>query len=303
MDRFRDIPSARAATRDAVGRMNTRADFENLPRLLEGLHQAGRRLRHADYARIARRAGERGCIFAVIESARTVRHTGFRLESSETVAEILTHVQMKAVDSAWDEAETRQALGWAEMVVDLLLDENHGRRPATLQPGAAGAAAEGSTAAVAATPPPPPPAFPLARDPQVLAARLHLAAVVADKFSAGGADLDGKVSRYATELVQLWPAGKGLRALHPVATYSDRRGEMHYLNEDNKFLGVAAPLLNGLDTTIRVLGGSEGDSAALAGELQSRRDALAAEVESALAAAPDRRGAAIYKKLFGEAEA
>ncbi|CAK7203446.1 hypothetical protein SEUCBS139899_006180 [Sporothrix eucalyptigena] len=301
MDRFRDVPNARAAARDAVGRMTTRADFENLPRLLEGLHRSNRRLRPADYARIARRAGERGCIFAVIESARQVQRTGFRLESSETVAEILTHVQMKAVDSAWDEAETRQALVWAELVVDLLQDPSHGRRPPTYQPGAAGAAAEGSTAAVAATPPPPPPAFPLSRDPQVLAARLHLAAVVADKF--GGADTDGKVSRYATELVQLWPAGgKGLRALHPQATYADRRGEMHYLDESNKFLGVAAPLLHGLDTAIRVLGGSQGDSAALAGELQSRRDALAAEVHTARAAAPDRRGAAIYKKLF-ESEA
>lgn len=301
MDLFNDVPNARAAARDAVGRMTTRADFQNLPRLLEGLHRSSRRLRPADYARIARRAGERGCIFAVIESARQVQRTGFRLESSETVAEILTHVQMKAVDSAWDETETRQALGWAELIVELLQHPNHGRRAPRLQHGAVGAMAEGSTAIVAATPAPPPPVFPLDRDPQVLAARLHLAAVVADKFSLGGADTDGKVSRYATELVQLWPAGgKGLRALHPAETYADRRGEMYYLSESNKFLGVAAPLLHGLDTAIRVLGGSQGDSAALAGELQSRRDALAAEVNTALTAAPDRRGAAIYKKLFEE---
>ena len=299
IDMFRDIPNARAATREAVGLMTTPADFENLPRLLEGLHRANRHLRPADYARIARRAGERNCIYAVIECARQVQRTGFRLGNSETVAEILTHVQMKAVDSAWDEAETRQALVWAELVVDLLSEPGHGRRPQTFQAGAYYAAVEGSTAAVAATPAPPLPTIPLSRDPQVLAARLHLAAVVADKFAPGGADTDGKVSRYATELVQLWPAGgKGLRALHPAVTYTDRRGEMHYLSENNKFLGVASPLLHGLDTAIRVLGGSQGDSAALAGELQSRRDALAVEVNAALAEAPDRRGAAIYKKLF-----
>ncbi|CAK7228099.1 hypothetical protein SBRCBS47491_006789 [Sporothrix bragantina] len=296
---FRDIPNARAATREAVGRMTTPADFENLPRLLEGLHRANRHLRPADYARIARRAGERNCIYAVIECARQAQRTGFRLDNSETVAEILTHVQMKAVDSAWSEAQTRQALLWAELVVDLLQEPGHGRRPQTFQASTFYANVEGSTAAVAATPAPPQLTIPLSRDPQVLAARLHLAAVVADKFAPGGADTDGKVSRYATELVQLWPAGgKGLRALHPPTTYSDRRGEMHYLSENNKFLGVASPLLHGLDTAIRVLGGSQGDSAALAGELQSRRDALAVEVNAALAEAPDRRGAAIYKKLF-----
>ncbi|OAA65960.1 hypothetical protein SPI_02747 [Niveomyces insectorum RCEF 264] len=332
MDRAHDIPRARAATRDAVGRMTTRADFENLPRLLEGLHRANRSLRPADYARIARRAGERGCIFTVIESARTVRRTGFRLDNSETVAEILTHVQLKAVDSGWDEAESRQALVWAELVIDLLEDESHSRRPPS-QPRLAHSTAASTTSTAtaasdvadpptetetttavassssAAVPPPPPPApaFPLARDPQVLAARLHLAAVVADKFNEGGRDdaTDRKVARYAADLLPLWPADTGLRALHPAATYTDRRGEMHYLNEDNKFLGVAAPLLHGLDTTIRVLGKSSGsdgapDPAALAIELQSRRNALGAEVEAALTAAPDRRGAAIYKKFFGE---
>ncbi|KJR85706.1 uncharacterized protein SPSK_09434 [Sporothrix schenckii 1099-18] len=298
MDLFNDIPNARAATIDAVGRMTTRADFQNLPRLLEGLHRSSRRLRQADYARIARRAGERQCIIAVIESAAQVQRTGFRLESSEVVAEILTHVQMKAVDSNWDEAETRQALRWAEQVIDLLQRPDHGRRPPRQQTHR-GSFSDNSSAATA--PLPPPPTYPLDRDPQVLAARLHLAAVVADKFAPGGADTDGKVSRYATELVQLWPAGgKGLRALSPTETYTDRRGEMHYLSVDNKFLGVGAPLLHGLDTAIRVLGGSQGDSAALAGELQSRRDALAVEVNAALEAAPDRRGAVIYKKVFGE---
>lgn len=299
MDLLRDVPNARAAARDAVGRMTTREDFDNLPRLLEGLHNAGRRLRPADYARIARRAGERGSIYAVIESARTVRRTGFRLETSETVAEILTHVQLRAVDSGWEESATRQALVWAEMVVDMLEDEQHGRRPTTTAMMTA-ATGEPPSSLLPTTPPPPPPAFPLARDPQVLAARLHLAAMVATKFADADADADaaaGKVAQYAGELVRLWPAGKGLRSLHAAATYADRRGEMHYLNEDNKFLGVTAPLLYGLDAAVAVLQNTDDD---LATALQARRDALGAEVAAALAAAPDRRGSAVYKKLFGE---
>ncbi|EFW98430.1 hypothetical protein CMQ_4282 [Grosmannia clavigera kw1407] len=299
MDLLRDMPNARAAARDAVGRMTTREDFDNLPRLLEGLHNAGRRLRPADYARIARRAGERGCIYAVIESARTVRRTGFRLQTSETVAEILTHVQLRAVDSGWEEAATRQALVWAEMVVDMLEDDQHGRQAAatTSTTTTLPLIDADSSATLPTSPPPPLPAFPLARDPQVLAARLHLAAMVATQPGDGADAAKDKVARYAGELVRLWPASKGLRSLHPAATYTDRRGEMHYLDEDNKFLGVAAPLLYGLDAAVALLRGSDGE---LATALQARRDALGAEVASALVGAPDRRGAAVYKKLFGE---
>lgn len=304
MDRLRDLPNARASLRDALGRMTTREDFDNLPRLLEGLHNAHRRLRPADYARIARRAGERGCIYTVIESARTVRRTGFRLDASETVAEILTHVQLRAVDGGWQDSQTRQSLVWAEMVVDMLEDPQHERKTTPTPAPVSASVAAAATNITNPTPPPPPPSFPLARDPQVLAARLHLAAVVADKFAAAEGEEDGdktaavdKVARYASELVRLWPAGKGLRDLHPAALYTDRRGEMHYLNEDNKFLGVTAPLLHGLDTAITVLRAN--DQADLAGELQTRRDALGTEVTAALAAAPDRRGAAVYNKFYG----
>ncbi|KAL1903546.1 hypothetical protein Sste5346_000174 [Sporothrix stenoceras] len=295
MDLFNDIPKARLATVRAVSLMTTREDFLNLPRLLEGMHRAGRRMHPSDYARIARRAGERNCIIAVIECAKQVHSTGFRLENSEVLAEIFLSLQLKAAESGWDETETRQALNWAEQVVDLLEHPDHGRLPARPPRGH-----KGNVPADAVVPPQAPlPVYPLHRDPQVLAGRLHLAAAVADRFSANGADTDGKVSRYATELVQLWPAGKGFRALHPEGSYG-RRGEMYYLTIDNKFLSVASPLLRGLDTAIKVLGGSQGDSAALVSELQARRDTLAVEVNATLASSPDRRGAIIYNKFFGE---
>ncbi|EPE10161.1 hypothetical protein F503_05256 [Ophiostoma piceae UAMH 11346] len=295
-----ELPNARVMVHRSIGLMKTPADFENLPRLLEGLQRAGRHLRPDDYARMARLAGERGSIYTIIECARSVRRTGFHLDQSEVVSEILFHLEMKAVESNWDEAQTRQALAWSEQVLDLLHDENHGRRSQTETAGSIGAAMLGSTAAVATRPPPPQLTIPLSRDPQLLASRLHLAAVVADKF-AEGVDTDGKVSRYATELVQLWPAGgKGLRSLHPAEAYQNRRGEMYYLKDPNKFLGIASPLLYGLETAIRVLGGSQGDSAALVGELQSRRDALNAEVQTAVSLVPGRRGSAIYSKYYGE---
>lgn len=299
-DPMQELPNVRKLAHESIGLMKTPADFQNLPRLLEGLHRAGRRLKPDEYARMARLAGEQGCVYTIIECARLVRRTGFRLDTSEIVSQILYNLEMKAVDSKWDEAQTRQALAWSEQVIDLLQDENHGRQYKAPGVGAMGAALPGSTAATAIHPNPPQITIPLSRDPQILASRLHLAAVVADKFTEG-VDADGKVSRYATELVQLWPAGgKGLRSLHAPEAYQVRRGEMSYLNDDSKFLGIAAPILYGLETAVRVLGGSQGDSAALVGELQSRLDAVKAEVDAALVNVPGRRGAAIYAKYYGE---
>lgn len=277
MDLMKDLPNTRKLLYDAVGRMQTREDFENLPRLLEGLHSAGRRLQTRDYVRIARIAAERGCLYTVIESARMARRTGMRLDASEKVAEILAYVQLKAIDasSKGDKAAVAasdKALLWSEMVVDLLQGDLHGRRIPQGQKDDR---------------------FPLHLDPQVLAAPLHMAAQVATQ-AHGGKDLDGKVAKYAKDVVSLWPAGKGLLELHPAQHY-DRLGEMHYLTEKNKFVFIAAPLLKGMDLAMEIV------SPELAAELKLRRDALATEVEEALKHVrddPHVKGRAVYNKLF-----
>ncbi len=60
LDILRDIPNTRSITLAAVRLMQTRTDFNNLARLLEGLHGARRTLKPRDYASITMAAGNKG---------------------------------------------------------------------------------------------------------------------------------------------------------------------------------------------------------------------------------------------------
>jgi hypothetical protein len=269
-----DIPNTRKIMYEALDKMETKGDWDNLPHLLEGLHYyANRKLQHYDYPKLTRKAGAKGCIYTIIECARQVRKTGFRLDASEKVNEIMMWVQLKAIDSGWDQRQTEQALRWAEMVLEMLETEDHQpkKRKGTKDDGK----------------------FPLHRDPQVLASPLHLAAQLAVKYQ-GGKDVGGKVAKYAKDLVALWPAGKGLLELHPVEAYADREG-MRYLLEENEFLFMASPILRAVELTKGIV------DPTVAKGLESTRAALADEIDIALAkkAGLAGRGVEMYKKLFG----
>jgi hypothetical protein len=273
MNPFRgDIPETRRSVFQAVSQFQTAEDFANLKPLLEGVAYAKRHFDTSFYTKIIRLAGAKGHIYQIIECARGVRHTGYRLDRSETVNELLHWVQMKAVDSAWDPAQTAQALRWSEMVLDLLADEAHQPRYNKENPPAPGE-------------------LPLDRDPQVLLAPLHLASVLASQPEAP-ADLVDKVNSYAHDIVRLWPEGTPLRAVQPKVLYEDT-DKLGYLNEPNKFVTLAAPLLYGLEQAAKVA------EPQLADQLRSRASTLSAEIQSAREAfSKPGRGEAVYQKLY-----
>jgi len=277
MDLFRDFPNTRRLAFSAVARMTTARDFANLPVLLEGLRAARRRLRPVDFRRMARHAAERGHVYTVLECARAAARTGFVLADAQTVNELLAAVQERAADARWAAARTRQMLEWAEMVGELLESEAHGRQARPPRPDTPARPRVRGL-------------FPLDRDPAVTAAKLNLAASHAVKNRRGEDMPAGKVARYARDLVGLWPAGKGLLGLYPAEAYRPKQ-EMAYLTSANKLLQVGVPILHGLEMAMQVV------DADLAAELQSRRDAVAAEVEKALET-PSKRGLDIYNKYF-----
>ncbi|XXH04642.1 hypothetical protein Hte_011060 [Hypoxylon texense] len=284
---FTDVPSARRTVVAAVEKFATPADFANLRPLLEGVAGAGRKFPDGLYAKIARVAGSRGHVYEVIECARGVARTGYRLDTSEKAGELLHYVQMKAADHEWDEAHTAQALRWAEMVLDLLQEEAHRPHRSKDDPPLAGE-------------------LPLHRDPIALLAPLHLAAALVAKHHGAGAeaetetDVAEKLAKYARDVVRLWPDGKKLTEVQPAALYEDR-DRLRYLRDPSKFVALAAPLLRGLDTAVDVVADPE-----VAAQLRSRRDVLAAEVREARAAAvrknPQCRGEMVYRKLFENEE-
>ncbi|KAI1125013.1 hypothetical protein F5Y10DRAFT_248105 [Nemania abortiva] len=249
-----DLPNTRKSLVAAISQFETADDFSNLKPLLEGMCYTGRKISHSFYAKLAWTAGKKGHIYSIIDCARSARQTGYKLDTSEKVNEVLHYVQLKARDADWDEAETKQALRWAEMVVEMLQEEVH--QPKRHKMNA-----------------PLPGELPLSRDPMVLAAPLHLAAVLVAQHEAGEEVLD-KVHKLARDIVTLWPEGRKLKEVQPAELYT-RPWRMEYLESPGKFTTIASPLLHGLDTAIKVV------EPELADQLRTRRDMLAAEIEEA----------------------
>ncbi|KAL7626321.1 hypothetical protein AAE478_003093 [Parahypoxylon ruwenzoriense] len=277
---FTDIPQTRGSVISAISQFQTPEDFANLRPLLEGIAYTGRKFTMGFYCSIIRIAGVKGHIFDVIECARGVAHTGFRLDVSEKVNEVLHFIQMKAVDADWEPAAAAQALRWAEMVIEMVESENHQLRrhkdefPLKDE-------------------------LPLHRDPMTLLAPLHIAAsLVARHGAEAGEGVAEKVESYAQDIVRLWPAGKKLTEVQPKELYEDV-DRMGYLLDTNKFIVMATPLLHGLDAAIGVL-----KNPALAAELTARRDLLAAELQEARKASEEspkaERASAVYAKFYGE---
>ncbi|KAI1777927.1 hypothetical protein F4818DRAFT_408441 [Hypoxylon cercidicola] len=272
---FTDVPQTRRSVVTAISQFETAADFANLRPLLEGVAGTGVKFPPDLYAKILRVVGAKGHVYDIIECARGVARTGYRLDTSEKAAEILHFVQMKAVDSQWDEAQTTKALRWAEMVLELLQEDAHQPRRRKDDP-----ILEGE--------------LPLHRDPIALLAPLHLAAALVAKHGVEG-EVAEKLAKYARDVVRLWPEGKKLTEIQPKELYEDHN-KMGYLRQPNKFVTLVAPLLYGLETAAGVV------EPGLAAQLRSRRDILAAEVREARAAnsqkSSEGRGEAVYRKLF-----
>ncbi|KAF3021921.1 hypothetical protein E8E14_007328 [Neopestalotiopsis sp. 37M] len=272
-----EIPNTRRSVVEAIKKFDSDEDFKNLRPLIEGVHGAGRQLGDGFYAKVLRVVGDKGRVAELMELARASKKSGFHLDTSEKVNELLHFIQLSALESGWSRAETEQALRWAEHVVDMVQDE------ATQAPQKQRTVINGDLA--------------LHRDPQVLLAPLHLASALIVKSGVKDAQTAAKANKLAATIVKLWPADRALRKIHPVSSYIEdsQRG---YLLEANKFVAMAAPLLHGLGLASQAV-----TEPALAAELKTRYERLEEEVKSSLSEAakkgPNSRGQAVYQKFFG----
>ncbi|KAK1751807.1 hypothetical protein QBC47DRAFT_391083 [Echria macrotheca] len=274
------LPNTNKAVKDILDKMQTKADFQLLPRLLQGVCvQAGRKLDPAVYPKAVRRAAQAGALPVILDCVSRAKATGFQLKQHETIAELLTQIQWQAIESGWDEAATQTALRRTQQVLDLLeSDPEHQWRniPGKLEVHYK---------------------FPFHRDPQFLAARLNLAAAMVLKHKAGP-DMEKKVLHYAEQLVKLWPAGSTMLDLHPTEAYRFKETGVKYLLARSIYLWHASPILYGLKQAAQVVGAS---SAATAQELLQRANAMEPEVEAAVADVGGKgRGIDVYDRLFSE---
>ncbi|KAI1828356.1 hypothetical protein F4861DRAFT_489784 [Xylaria intraflava] len=266
------IPNTQKSLLAAVSQFETAADFENLKPLLEGIVHAGRNIKPHVHSKIIRLLGQKGQIYHIIDCARCVRRSGFKLDNSEKVNMTLHYVQMRAPEAGWERGVTSKAFRWAEMVVDMLHDDLH--RPNTPTDGTS----------------PVPGAIALACDPFILAAPLHLGAVLVTQHEAGE-DVLTKVRKFAQSVVAFWPEGKDTKELYA------RTNGMEYLFEPNKFIRVATPLLHGLETAAEVV------EPQLASQLRSRCKILEEELRAARnTSSPERieRAMIVYQHFYDE---
>lgn len=272
-----EVPTTRKIFFKALDNMKTKEDWQKLPKLLEALqHNARRKFEVSDWPKIVRKAGMSGNMGPIIDSVKIPERTGFKLDMSEKVQEIMSLIVWEAAEAGWSISSLNTALKSAERILEALNGEGHelhtrDKEHAELIKDR----------------------FPLRRDPQILATPLFLAAMLAVKH--GKTEHVDRMRRYAQVIVSQWPEGKGLLDLHPHEAYVDVEGTA-YLMEKNKFVLVASPILKGFDLAM------EGLSSDLASQLKLRRDPLAAEVRSALESDDMKkgRGKYLYDKCFLE---
>ncbi|AEO57545.1 hypothetical protein MYCTH_2303816 [Thermothelomyces thermophilus ATCC 42464] len=267
-----DLPSTRGTLKQIISLLKTPADFQNIPPFLEGCVRARRKIEPVDYIRLVRLAALNGQLQMIMDCVKAADKTGFKLDNSHVINELLAYIQRPAILGGFDEAKTKAALKQVRLVLNILESDEEHHRPGAKTAGA----------------------FPYYRDPQVLGARLHMAAARA-VHHRGGKDEDGRVARYAEELVALWPENAGLLDLQPDRAYRKRDGIMRYMLDRNTYLFMASPVLNGLTLAAQVV------DPALAMQLQNRADAVDSEVKAALASPLRKkggRGEQLYNAIF-----
>lgn len=279
--RFRHIdkvPNARKELFRAMDHMQTKDDWHQLPKLLEGLWwHAQRKFEPGVWPKIIRKAGKTGNLGPIFEACKNPARTGMKLDSSEKVQEFMSALVWQTTDAKWSLKATTTAARDAAKVVGFLYEDGHQHT------GQAKVDFEKTGQ------------FPLKKDPQVMATPVLFAAAMIVKHGKREAYMP-MLKKYGEVMLERWPAGKGLLELHPHTAYIDPNG-MEYLMEKGKFLTVAAPILKGFDWAIEAL-----DSDPMGPAIKSRRDAVASEVQSALTSKEqkNKRGQQTYERLFPE---
>ncbi|CAN8096421.1 unnamed protein product [Discula destructiva] len=279
--KLRHIPLAPNAKKElfkALDAMQTKQDWAQLPKLLEGLwYHARRNLVPGVWPRIVRKAGMTGNLGPIFEACQRPERTGMRLSRPEVAQEFMSALVWEATEAGWSVGATRQAVDGAVKVVAFLQEEGHQLT------GPAKAAAEKAGW------------HPLKRDPQMMAHPVLFAAAMVVMHGRRDEYMP-VLKKYAQLMLERWPEGKGLLELHPHVAYVDEASAC-YLMEKGKFLIVASPILKGFELAMEAFG-----SDPMAEEIKSRRDALAEEVQSALSAKEhkNKRGQQMYDRVFKE---
>ena len=222
IDKTVDVPNTRKGIFKALHLMQDKRDWDNLPRFLTGLYQAGANLATLQQFMMVTKAAESGRLDVILECARRVSETGFALRNPSLVNKIVGKIQKTAMVSDWDVKETKKALAWVEMVSVMLEDKRHvGGRVVSSKDDPR-------------------------TSPELIGILLELSAVRAARH-LDSKDEDGKVEAYARRLLSL-PLN-----LEPRAKSSDNPEDVYIAN---RWLCLVIPIVHGMRVAETVLDSS-----------------------------------------------
>ncbi|KFY88530.1 hypothetical protein V500_06296 [Pseudogymnoascus sp. VKM F-4518 (FW-2643)] len=250
----KDVPNQRKALREALGLMKEKKDWDNFPLLLEGLHSAGRVTDEVVLEQFVRMASLAGRQDAVLESARRVSKTGFRINTREIAKMVVWWIQYRALANDFSQAETKKALSMAEQIAILMEDKAH----------AGGRAADSEDPRTS---------------PEVIGLLLELSAL--NVKHEGGKDENGSVEKYAKSLLA------SLRDKELEGMLRSRKidpARIHEI-ESNSMLQTIAPILLGVRTAVSILDQSS-DTVRQLRDLETKLAAQAAQDVETLKAVP-----------------
>jgi hypothetical protein len=117
--------------RNILEKSETREDWENVVRMVEGYHNAGIPLKPDQQALVVRHLNLKGMHHIILKALQRVEETGISMREWTVLRQVLRAVYDKAALSDWDEEETYKALRMAKQVAELLEYEHHcGGQPA-----------------------------------------------------------------------------------------------------------------------------------------------------------------------------
>lgn len=264
----KDVPNQRKALREALGLMKDKKDWDNFPLLLEGLHSAGRVTDEIVMEQFVRMASLAGRQDVVLESARRVSKTGFRINTREIAKMVVWWIQYRALANGFSPADTKKALSMAEQIAVLMEDKAH----------AGGRIADSDDPRTS---------------PEVIGFLLELSALNAKH--QGGKDENGSVEKYAKTLLA------NLQDKELEGMIKSRKNDPARVQEveSNSMVQTVAPILLGVRTAVSILDQTS-DTTRQLRDLETKLAAQVAQYADTLRAVPnsgERLGLWVYEKI------
>jgi len=125
INQSRDIPKRFLLFRDIIRKSESKEDWENVVRMLEGFENAGMKVNADQQTLVVRQLSLSGNQHLILKALQRVKATGLRMSEYRVLVQVLRAVHDMAALSDWEKDETTKALRFARQVAELLEDEEH----------------------------------------------------------------------------------------------------------------------------------------------------------------------------------